>query len=566
MSLHPVYCYIVSNCIHTSCTLTASLNSTSRIRRVKCDLSRPSCIKCQSTGRTCDGYSEAPLAVDTKLDSYHYPDRKVDVADGLDAHHPCTAVSGHRQSKRWHAKNGVVISQNLGPFMVLPATGSGQTEAMCFFEYISIKQLNEYHPSESWRKTLMYFSQAVPAVRYAAMAVALAQRNQLSGQHVHQPQPPDKAALSYYNRAIQLLLTQSTGDSTEVTAITLLVCYLFTCFDHLVANDPQAMKHLRGGVELSRNIDRATLSNSNTYGDAQPSGARALIRQVTAQIRRLDLQAVMFLVHWTPADVQETLTSHLLPSSNAFQTLEEASDHLQILVARVMRLRWTEQETPSTGETSATIKDILLGQLETWYRLFDNMLREDVPNKTDFTAYSLTSLLRLQYTTAWTYLSSLGPGREMEYDAFLPHFEQCVAMASDVAMAHEQYSGSLKPTFTPEIGIVPILYIIGAKCREPRVRREVLKILRRHPMREASWDSIPAARVVERIIDIEEGGCGEGQMIHSMEQIPVWRRVEIMSWVQVTSAARLDIQYSFCMQEGWHTESLMVMMDREPRI
>ncbi|KAJ3580377.1 hypothetical protein NPX13_g193 [Xylaria arbuscula] len=183
---------------------------------------------------------------------------------------------------------------------------------MGFFEYISIKHLNEYYPCDSWRNTLMYFSQTVPAVRYAAMALALVQRNHVSSHRIHQPRQPDTAALYCYNRAIQLLLTQDLGDSPEGTAITLLVCYLFTCFDHMAGNHPQAMRHLRGGVELSRNVDQALLSiSSNTYSDAQPSGPQAFIRQVASRIRRLDLQAVLFLIDWTPADIQETLTSPL---------------------------------------------------------------------------------------------------------------------------------------------------------------------------------------------------------------------------------------------------------------
>jgi hypothetical protein len=38
------------------------LNSASRIRKVKCDEARPSCIRCTSTGRKCDGYAGQPYA------------------------------------------------------------------------------------------------------------------------------------------------------------------------------------------------------------------------------------------------------------------------------------------------------------------------------------------------------------------------------------------------------------------------------------------------------------------------------------------------------------------------
>ncbi|KAI6080664.1 hypothetical protein F4821DRAFT_273694 [Hypoxylon rubiginosum] len=540
---------------------------TCKIRRVKCDLSWPSCQKCQSTGRTCDGYNENALSLITEIDTNHHKEA-TNRAESYGRYNHCITISTH-QPETWYEKHHGLVSGNLDPFMILPVAGQAQGEAMCFFEYISIKHLNEHRPCESWRKTLMFFSQTVPSVRHAAIALSLVYRNYLSRDSMHQPQPlddglPDNAAMLHYNRAIHLLLNQESGDNTETTAVTLLVCYLFTCYDHLAGNYVQAMKHLRGGVELSRNIDEATFSNNqSTYDDAQSLGSRALIHQVTKQIRRLDTQAVTFLIDWTPRDIQETLRSQL-PLGGAFPSLDQAADHLQILVARVMRLHNTEQQMSLTDETppppTPSLKDILLGQLEIWSSLFETMLQESGGSYVaDFETYRLVSLLRLQHTIAWILVSSYGPGpgREMEYDNYLPQFQQCVALAGDVAAAHEQYSGSLQPTFTPEVGIVPVLYIIGVKCRHPVVRRQVLSILRRQSIREAIWDSISAARVVERVIQIEEGGSEEeGGMTRSMEQIVVWQRIETMSWVQ--SAVRLDISYTFCGLEGTHIESLMI--------
>ncbi|KZL81593.1 c6 transcription [Colletotrichum incanum] len=543
---------------------------TCKIRRVKCDLSRPSCLKCYSTGRSCDGYAEMPLAPKTEVEFSYYHNGKANRAESCDSHHPCTTISAC-QPKQWRAKYHGLTSHNLGPFMVLPVTGSAQTEAISFFEFISIKHLNEYHPCESWRRTLMFFSQTVPAVRYAATALALIHRKYLNRDFTdreHQPQSlkdqlPDKAPLLHYNRAIQLLLNQENGDSIETTAVTLLVCYLFTCFDHLAGNYVQAIKHLRGGVELSRNVDKAILNNNSTYEDAVPSGIHTLMSQVTRQIRRLDIQAVTFLVDWTPADIQDTFVSQLPPFDSAFQSLDQAADHIHILVAQVMRLRNTEQQNSPLGKmpaSSSSLRDVISGQLEISSSLFENMLQQGSSHETDPEPYPLISLLRLQHTIAWTLLHTSGPGREMDYDNFLPQFQQCVTLAVDVAAAHVRYSGSLKPSFTPEVGIVPVLYIIGVKCRHPVVRREVLSILRRQPIREAVWDSISAAKVVERVIEIEEGGSKEWDMAQSMDQIVMWQRIETMSWIQVNgqSAARVDISYTFCGREGMHTESLMI--------
>ncbi|KAE8325653.1 hypothetical protein BDV39DRAFT_216346 [Aspergillus sergii] len=531
---------------------------TCKIRRVKCDLSRPSCLKCLSTGRTCDGYSELPLAVKpekTEINSTHYH-------NSCDNYHTCTTISAS-ESKQWHSKYHDLMLQNLGSFMILPVTGSTQAEAMCFFKDISIKHLNEYRPCEPWRNTLMFFSQTVPSVRHAAMALALIHRNYLecpSNGRVYQPPAlkdrlPDKAPLLHYNRAIQLLLNLESDDSAAITAVTLLVCYLFTCFDHLVGDDVQAMKHLRGGMALSRN---ATL-NSCTYGDAQSSGIQTVICQVTPQIRRLDMQASMFLVDRTPPNIQE-----ISLSDSTCWSLDEAADHLQVLVAQVMRLRNTDQQMFPTGMMSplpSSLKDIVLGQLEMWLSLFENLLQQGSPSESDVATHLLVSLLRLQHTIAWILLRGYGPDGEMDYDNFLPQFQQCVALAGEVSAAHQRYSGSSRPTFTPEIGFIPVLYIIGAKCRHPKVRREVLTILRRQLIREASWDSISTARVVERVIEIEEGAAGEQQMVPYMEQIPVWRRIETLSYIHIPqgqSAARLDITYTFCGQEGMQVESLMI--------
>jgi hypothetical protein len=365
--------------------------------------------------------------------------------------------------------------------------------------------------------------------------------------------------LFYYNRAIQLLLKQENGDSEDTTAITLLVCYLFICFDHLAGNYAQAMKHLRGGVELSRNAQKAILDGNNAYDETKTSGTHALICQITRQIRRLDMQAVTFLVDWTPADIKDTAVSQLAHPNSAFQSLDQAADHLQSLIARVMSLR----NNPGQQMLPLSVKNAVLEQLETWSTLFENMLQQHGSSSdSEETAYPLITLLRLQYTIVWTYLSSSGPGREMEYDNFLTQFQQCVALAGDFAAVHERYSGSLKPTFTPEIGMIPVLYIIGAKCRHPVVRREALGLLRRQPIREAVWDSVVVARVVERIMEIEEVGFEKWEMIQSMEQVPVWQRVETLSWAHVVvdgqSAGRVDINYTFCAREGSHIESFMM--------
>ncbi|KAI6351174.1 hypothetical protein MCOR25_010091 [Pyricularia grisea] len=368
-------------------------------------------------------------------------------------------------------------------------------------------------------------------------------------------------AWTHYSRAIQLLLSQEPADDTETTAITLLVCYLLFCFDQLAGNNIQAMRHLHGGVKISHNILRSISQGNGTLEDTALDGARTLIAQVTRQIRRLDMQAAVFIVDWTPADLQDILVSSQLPlHSGVFTSLEEAADHLQVLVAGAMKAYWAEQQQlPAEDLTSELLpKEVLLGRLQTWWVLLHNTLQS---NRQVMNMHQrLEPLLRLQYTVTSTLLRVSEPDREMAYDKFLPKFQECVALASHVHGLY--YSKSAGPTFTPEVGLLPVLYIVGLKCRHSVVRRQALNILRRQTIREALWDSLSAATVVERVINIEEGGePGNGGERPAMEDIAAWKRVENMSWLHFGRAGilnRVDITYRKCGQEVWQTESLAI--------
>lgn len=454
--------------------------------------------------------------------------------------------------------------------MILPTTGSTQTRAMGFFGDISIEHLNEYHPCESWRKNLMFFSQTVPAVRHAATALALIQRRCMDRDSCGLVRPsssegwlPDQAPLLHYNRAIELLLNQESGDSIQITAVTLLVCYLFTCFDHLACNYVQALKHLRGGVELSRSINKTIKANNSTR-DTGFLEFRTLICHLTRRIGRLDMQAVMFLVDWTPADIHESFMSQLSPHNGVFGSLEQAADQLQILTSRVMGLRNAEQETSATdqiSQPSSSPRNVISEQLESWSSLFETTLQQTCSYQPDLRAGPLVSLLRLHYTMARILVRTHATGREMDYDELLPEFQQCLALADEVATANERCSSSPQPKFTPEIGIIPVLYMAGAKCRHPTVRREVVNLLRRQPIREAVWDSNSTARVLERIIEIEEGEPVQGGTTRSMDEIAAWQRIETLSWIHVVdgqSPGRLDLTYTFCTREGTYTEALAI--------
>ena len=97
-------------------------------------------------------------------------------------------------------------------------------------------------------------------------------------------------------------------------------------------------------------------------------------------------------------------------------------------------------------------------------------------------------------------------------------------------------------------------------------------------MREAVWDSMIAARVVERVMEIEDGGGGM-ELEHTTGGIiaqevrcpllegvlPVRQRVEMVSWVHVVdgdgedrTGERLEITYTMHGRDGACVESVLL--------
>ncbi|KAL1839196.1 hypothetical protein VTJ49DRAFT_1785 [Mycothermus thermophilus] len=64
----------------------------------------------------------------------------------------------------------------------------------------------------------------------------------------------------------------------------------------------------------------------------------------------------------------------------------------------------------------------------------------------------------------------------------------------------------IKPSFSADLGIVPPLYVVATKCRDPRLRRQAIRLLRSSARREGMWDSELTARIAMWIAEVEEEG------------------------------------------------------------
>ncbi|KAF2727820.1 hypothetical protein EJ04DRAFT_391673, partial [Polyplosphaeria fusca] len=107
---------------------------TTRIRRVKCDEEKPSCRRCTSTGRQCDGY---PVSTNTS-----------------------------------QQRELVKATRDLSPTSALSilALDSQEQESLFFFRQRTSVELSGWFDNSFWRFELLQASHLHPSIRYSVIA------------------------------------------------------------------------------------------------------------------------------------------------------------------------------------------------------------------------------------------------------------------------------------------------------------------------------------------------------------------------------------------------------------
>ena len=100
--------------------------------------------------------------------------------------------------------------------------------------------------------------------------------------------------------------------------------------------------------------------------------------------------------------------------------------------------------------------------------------------------------------------------RETDWDLHLEDFKEIVSLASEALQTSPDALDGVQqcPSFCFDGVLVGPLFAVGHKCRDPFVRREAARLLKKYPRQEGIWDSVLAGRVVDKLISLEEQGLG----------------------------------------------------------
>lgn len=160
-----------------------------------------------------------------------------------------------------------------------------------------------------------------------------------------------------------------------------------------------------------------------------------------------------------------------------------------------------------------------------------------------------TAMLKVQQKIIWTSFNVKvsGTNSEMLWDRYCPMMEDIVSFAAtaldiDLALYDENIPPPARsPVFSLDLGIVPPLFDVACRCRDPVIRRRAAWLLHASPRQEGIWSSTLAARVVERVIQIEEQGLGN---VQGYCDVPEAARISEIKFTFTMEGRRADLWYS----------------------
>ncbi|ETN42987.1 uncharacterized protein HMPREF1541_02145 [Cyphellophora europaea CBS 101466] len=419
-----------------------------RIRRIRCDLTKPSCTRCTSTGRKCEGYP-------------------IDIHPDADA-----AAGGGRTLPAASALAKVLVPRSPS---VNPHIDSNEHSHLSYFQHQTAHHFGGYLEDQFWSRLVLQLGTSDNCVLYVTIALGSLHRKFEQG--CRSPKQAEHGAVGndtgyLYAKAVTLLQGHIAEQGWRKLEVTLVCCILCTGFEWLRGDPKSASVHLRAGLEILQQWQTQTAGGPSYW-----SPAGHLIRNKLAPFyTRLALQAGTVPDWSLPWNTLQATNTTIEP----FQSLHHARDSLCNLLGQVYLI--PERRELLRMRTSKSLKEhkkyeTLLSQWAEYFHAYTT--RETLTGHVQASAI----VLWLLYIAATVMLPNMYPDAEPgdtkdETDAF-----------GRMVNVAERLFSIYTSRFSIDLGWVAPLYYVAANCRQPQIREKALRFLASHQSYEGSWSS-----------------------------------------------------------------------------
>lgn len=414
---------------------------------MKCDETKPNCKRCTTTGRRCDGYNlPKPLLFEI----------------------------GQDKDERW---------------------------SFHYYRDRTSSQINSVADQAFWNRWIIQVGYSRDIVRHALVAIGSYHEGV---DHLDQGRRTDKHqfALQQYNKSINGILKSSADSDIEEILLSII---LFTFFENVRGEWASALAHLQAGLRIYSNWKAA---HPPHLGSTETSiRIETNIAPVLAQLQLF----VVSLLQMIPA--KKSRYSTYMP--NRFDDLRTARHYLrQVLHAVCAKLQSNHDEFPWPKADNATLdhgRDLLYQ----WYEKFQDLLTRADHTCSCFTPNSTAHFdlgmyhLEMQYWIAIIRLQCKPFRHETSFDAHHDKFQKIIDVASKFCDLYldTTLTQTLENCIGFETHYLAVIGMTALRCRDPRIRRDAIALLRRWDRPEEKGNYEGCAEVSEQIMILEEASA-----------------------------------------------------------
>ncbi|KAJ6787133.1 hypothetical protein PWT90_10593 [Aphanocladium album] len=402
-----------------------------------------------------------------------------------------------------------------------------------YFQEKTLSQLFTFIQEDIWTSHIVQTANMDQGIWHSVIAFSSFHENFMRHGHAT-PENQDRFALKQYNMSIQSILGSVRNSSNA--HIHLISCILFICIEVLRGRTITVLQLLITGYAILRE-ERMRAYSPYSESSAPSSHDRdVLFAAADIFLSRIATQAYLLVKGIDPN--LATMVREILDFEQSTWNEQPMFDSLNSAQHALSTVR-LELETYNQGGVGPV--PVKLGR---WLSAFEEFKTAHADQLASPEAKRTIALLELQqrYVGVETAVHDGHPGEKedtMRWDAHTDTFREMLhyaeaAMdfdsqtdsaaiaASTTALASATATNMRKsPQFHMHTGVVPVLYGIIHKCRDPAIRRHAVSLLARSQRLEGIWDSQAVLAVALRAMSIEE----KGRVPASAAEIPADDRV-----------------------------------------
>ncbi|KAJ4211070.1 hypothetical protein NW759_012825 [Fusarium solani] len=203
---------------------------TCKIRRVRCDEQKPSCNRCLSTGRKCDGYTDNSTELPSAPTSTHLSFSETQIP-----------------------RRNATIPMSLG--LPLPRRNDQELRSYRFFLDVTASEFAGVFDADFWLTDIPRTCHSDPAIWHAVVSLGAAHQGYLASRGSARADPTSPFAVFQYNQAVKHLIhLPSSRTVPEERWRALIASVLFTYLCSIQGLHSQSGVHLSAAKSLLREL------------------------------------------------------------------------------------------------------------------------------------------------------------------------------------------------------------------------------------------------------------------------------------------------------------------------